>query len=86
MGASLGYMSYTVNQNLLGFGSSDTDTHTHSHVQSLKFTDVLHIQSIFYSHKEQDKMFWEHDGCKTVNMHAHGQQETVSFEETVVTV
>jgi len=61
MGASFGYMGYTVNQNLVGFGSSGTDTHTHththSHVQSLKFTDVLHIQSIFYSHKEQDRMF-----------------------------
>jgi hypothetical protein len=63
---------------------TQTHTHTHIHVQSLKFIGVLHIPSILYSHKEQDRMFWEHDGCKTVNTHAHGQQETVSFVETVV--
>ena len=66
VGASFGYMVYTVNQNLVGFCSSDTDTHTHTHththihVQSLKFTDVLHIQFICYFHKGQDRIFWVH--------------------------
>jgi hypothetical protein len=34
MGASFGHMGYTVNQNLVGFGSSDTDTHTHTHTHT----------------------------------------------------
>jgi len=50
MGASLGYMSYTVNQNLLGFGSSDTDTHTHTAMCKALNLQMFYIFSLYSTH------------------------------------
>lgn len=85
MGASFVYMGYTVNQNLVGLCSSDTETHTHTHIS---MCNALNLQ-MFYIFSQCSTLTRKKIGCSenmmAVNTHAHGQQETVRFEETMVT-
>ena len=47
VGASFGYMVYTVNQNLVGFCSSDTDTHTHISMCKALNLQMFYIFSLY---------------------------------------